>query len=343
MQIFEMTLDDCTQWIKEHYGKGLYHAKAIYREVFQKGNFTFDMLAEFSKSGNFSEVLAQDIVIPTEEVVETQEQNGVLKFATKLHDGNIIESVIIPHPGRNTLCISSQVGCKLGCKFCSTGTMGFIRNLTVSEIVLQLFYAKFKFGKEIRNIVFMGMGEPMHNLDAVIQAIKIFSETRGFDIPPKQISVSTAGDIAGLKKIGDAGLKNLKIAISLHSADEMTRTELMPINNKYPLSQLRQALLAYPLKKHEDFLIEYTLLPGVNDSREDVTRLKEYLTNIPCRINIIPYNPGVDGNFIRPTEDDLLRFHGWLVEAGLFALVRTSKGEEIAAACGQLRKAVQKQ
>lgn len=338
MKILEMTLDETTSWLKEHYGKGFYHAKAIYREVFKAGNFTFAHLPEFAKSGSFADELAKDIVHPTEEIVETQEDGDVVKFATKLHDGNIIESVIIPHPGRNTLCISSQVGCKLACKFCSTGTMGFVRDLTVSEIVLQLFYARFHFKRPIRNVVFMGMGEPMHNLDAVIHAIKIFGDPRGFDIPPKQVSVSTAGDIEGLQKISTSGLTNLKIAISLHSADNETRTKLMPINNKYPLPKLREALLNYPLKKKEDFLIEYTLLPGMNDTMEDVQKLKEYLRDIPCRVNIIPYNPGVEGEFIRPTDEDLLRFHGWLVDAGLFALVRTSKGENIAAACGQLRK-----
>lgn len=337
-----MTLDEVTEALSQTYGKGFYHAKAIYKEVFKQGNFTFDHLEEFAKSGDFASRLASDIIQPSEEIIETIEDDGVCKFATKLHDGNIIESVIIPHPGRNTLCISSQVGCKLACSFCSTGTMGFIRNLTTAEIVTQLFYARFKLKREIRNIVFMGMGEPMHNLDAVIQAIKIFGDPRGFDIPPKQVSVSTAGDIAGLERIAKADLPNLKIAISLHSADDLVRTKLMPINNKYPLEKLRQALLDYPLKKKEDFLIEYTLLPGINDSMDDVHKLKAYLEGIPCRVNIIPYNPGVDGEFKRPTDDDLLRFHGWLVEAGLFALVRTSKGENIAAACGQLRKELEK-
>ncbi len=339
LNILGYTVDDLVSWFKEVHGKGKFHAAATYKEIFQQGGRTVSQLEEFAKSSRLAEAVEAALRFPVGDLIDTQEDGGVCKFATRLQDGNVIESVVIPHEGRTTLCVSSQVGCKLGCTFCSTGTMGFVRNLSAAEIVNQVYSAIFALGRPIRNIVFMGMGEPLDNLDNVVQAIRVIGEPQGLNIPPTQISVSTAGMVPQIAKLGAAGLPNLKLAISLHTVDNDLRSRLMPINKVYDLTALKEALRNYPLPKKCNFLMEYILLSGVNTSRADAEALAQWCEELPMRINLIPYNPPTDtAEFKRPSEEEMRQFHEWCIELGLFTMVRVSRGDKIAAACGQLRK-----
>ena len=273
--------------------------------------------------------------MPSCRIIDTQE-DGVIKFASALADGLMIESVIIPTPGRTTLCISSQAGCKMGCRFCATGEMGFGRSLSVEEIVWQVHAARFSLQRRIDNIVFMGMGEPFDNFDNVMQAIRVINDQRGLDIALKQITLSTAGHADGIRKLGALNLPKLRLAVSLNAADNALRSQLMPINTKYPLGRLKEELLAYPLGRKGVFLIEYVLLAGVNDTPDDAQKLVRYLDGLPVRINVIAYNGGSSMAFNTPTPEGYDRFCGWLSEEKMFVCRRQSFGRGIWAGCGQL-------
>ena len=257
---------------------------------------------------------------------------------TRLDDGLCIESVIIPMSSYSTVCISSQVGCKMGCAFCETGNNGFYRNLNTEEIIGQIHTARFHFGYEIRNVVFMGMGEPLDNFDNVIRAIGIISDQRRLNIARRHITVSTAGMAEGLHKLAASGGRDVKLAVSLNASNDTIRSRIMPINLAYPMRTLRQALIDYPLKRKSAILIEYVLIKGLNDSQESARQLAEYLKPLRTKVNLIPVNPGTyaDCRFETPSREDVNRFYGWLTENGLFVRKRTARGLCLMAACGQL-------
>jgi 23S rRNA (adenine2503-C2)-methyltransferase len=260
-----------------------------------------------------------------------------VKFASELLDGRIVESVIIPAGGRVTVCVSSQVGCRMGCTFCITGGMGFARDLTPEEIVWQVHAARFTLGRRIDNVVFMGMGEPLDNLDNVIQAMRVMNDQRGLDIALRRMTVSTAGHAEGLRKLALLDKKTLRLAVSLNAADDALRSTLMPINRKFPLSRLAKQLRSWPLARDGVVFIEYVLLAGVNDSSEDARKLIRYLDTLPpVRVNLIPYNGGSRRSYAAPEPDQVRRFAGWLADARVFVRVRQPHGRGIMAACGQL-------
>ena len=279
--------------------------------------------------------LTADVRLPSCRIVEIRE-NGVTKFASTLEDGNLIESVIIPTPGRTTLCVSSQVGCRMGCRFCVTGGMGFVRNLTVEEMVWQIHAARFTLHRPIDNLVFMGMGEPLDNFDNLMKALRVITDQRGLDIAYSHITISTAGHGDGIRKLAAQDLKKLRLAVSLNAADDGLRTELMPINRKYPLDRLKEDLRAFPLGKGGVFLVEYVLLDGVNDSPEQGDLLARYLRGLPVRVNVIPYNRGSLETFQAPSAEQVQRFCGRLAGQGIFVRLRQSRGRDMMAACGQL-------
>ncbi len=223
------------------------------------------------------------------------EQDGVTKIVFSLADGLRVESVWIPMPRRSTLCMSSQAGCRMGCAFCRTGSLGLLRNLAAEEIVGQVYAVRHGLGRAIDNIVFMGMGEPLDNFDNVVQAIRVLSDQRGLDIAHSHMTISTAGLTDGIRRLGELGWPGLNLAVSLNAADDELRSQLMPINAVHPLALLKQALQAYPLRKKGVFFIEYVLLKGVNDSRGQAARLARFLEGLPVRVNVIGYNPGSDG------------------------------------------------
>jgi 23S rRNA (adenine2503-C2)-methyltransferase len=337
MNILSLTFPQLAAEMFRRYGKGEYHAAALFREIFKKGRLgSFEKAPEFLASSTLARRLTLDVQFPDCRI-SSQMENGIVKFSTELCDGNCIESVIIPARTRATLCVSSQVGCKQGCAFCATGMRGFVRDLSVEEIVWQVYAARFVLKRHIDNIVFMGMGEPLDNFDNVIQAIRVMSDQRGLDIPQSNITVSTAGHIEGIKKLAEAGMPRLRLAISINAANDEIRSALMPINKKYPLAALKEALLAFPLCKKGVFFIEYVLLSGINDSREMAVKLARYVKGLPVRVNVITYNPNASLPYLPPSSKLVKQFCDWLVEDHVFVRKRKSQGLDILAACGQLK------
>lgn len=339
MNILALTFADCVDEMRRKYDKSRFFAAPLYREVFKNGSTRFADVPEFSKGPALAETLVRDVRLPACRIAEQQEEDGVIKFASQLADGHRVESVIIPARGRTTLCVSSQVGCRMGCTFCATGGMGFVRDLHAEEIVWQVYAARFMLKQPVDNIVFMGMGEPLDNVDAVLQAVRVLSDQHGLDIACSHITVSTAGHVEGLRKLGAANLPTLRLAVSLHAADDAIRTRLMPLNRRYPLVRLKESLRAFPLGKKGVLFVEVVLLAGVNDSHEDATRMIDYLQDLPVRINLIAYNPGGADGFVAPADKQVRQFRDWLVAAGLFARIRPSRGQGVRAACGQLAAA----
>jgi len=266
-------------------------------------------------------------------------KDGTRKFSLRTNDGALIESVVIPEARRNTLCVSTQVGCALACSFCATGAMGFDRNLQASEIVDQLCIAREVLGADdpITNIVFMGMGEPLMNLPNVLRAIEIFIAPKAFAMAPRRITVSTVGVISRIGPLLEAAPVNL--AVSLHATTNAVRDELVPLNRSVPLESLLGTLRSEPrITPRRPVFFEYTLMAGVNDSPEDAGRLPNLLRGIPCRINVIPMNPHPDAPQRAPEKAVVDRFTQVLHEAGMIVTLRRSRGSDIAAACGQLAR-----
>lgn len=336
MNILALTFKDCVDDVRLKFDKSRYYAAAIYREVFKNGDTHFSAAPEFVKAQALAEQLGREVRLPACRIVARQEADGVVKFGTALVDGHCVESVVIPAPGRTTLCVSSQVGCRMGCAFCATGAMGFVRDLCAEEMVWQVYAARFILKHRIDNIVFMGMGEPLDNVDQVIQAVRVISDQHGLDVACSHITVSTAGHVEGLRKLGAANLPTLRLAVSLNAADDALRSRLMPINRRYPLARLKEALRAFLLDKKGVLFMEYVLLAGVNDSQEHAGQVARYLQDLPVRVNIIAYNPGGSDDLAAPDPRQVRRFRDWLVAEGLFARIRPSRGQGVQAACGQL-------
>lgn len=267
--------------------------------------------------------------------------DGTIKYAFKLIDNNIIESVLIPSNGRNTLCISSQVGCAMGCKFCLTSTMGFTRNLLPSEIVGQVLFVKNELKKKkgyINNIVFMGMGEPLNNYENTIKALSILQDEKGLGFSDRKITISTCGITPKIIEL--AKTSNVNLAISLHTVNEKTRTELMPINKKYRLQELLHCCRELSANKNRQILIEYILFKGINDSASDAACLANELSGCNCKINLIPYNENPDLPYKQSSQKTTKKFMDILCKAGLLTIIRHSRGSDISAACGQLARHV---
>jgi len=272
-----------------------------------------------------------------------QASDGTVKLRILTQSGDAIESVIIPGPHRMTLCVSSQVGCAAGCTFCHTATMGLLRNLSAWEIVEQYrlaeCYLKENGGRgtralHISNIVFMGMGEPLHNEANVLQACRILGEPVGAGIPKRHLVISTAGVGNRIRPVWEENVAS--IALSLHATTDETRSRIVPLNKQWNLSALREILLEIPWRKREFIVIAYLLLNGVNDSRNDAARLAEWIRGIPVKVNLLEFNPFPGSAFQRTSLERREEFRGWLDEFGVFNTLRVSRGDDVLAACGQL-------
>lgn len=350
MNLLEMTFKEVSQLLNSRFGRGDFHAKALLREVIKLGNHDFSKAQEFERSQSMALALTSDYQYPDFKVVDQVEEDKTLKFVTRLHDGCLIESVVIPMKRYNTLCVSIQAGCRMGCRFCETARSGFKRNLSVHEITGQLFSARITLGKKISNIVFMGMGEPFDNFDNLVQSIRVFNDQKGFDVALRHMTVSTCGIVPGIRALASLDLPQLSLAVSVHSAIDEVRSSLMPVNRRYPLVDLRSALEDYPLHKRRYILVEYILIRGVNDSKGAASALVQYLAPLKVRVNLIGYNPGrtqnPDQNFdqndgkepeFQGVDDKTInRFASWLENSGLFVIKRWSKGQSLMAGCGQL-------
>uniref|UniRef100_UPI004056CACF 23S rRNA (adenine(2503)-C(2))-methyltransferase RlmN n=1 Tax=Candidatus Electronema sp. TaxID=2698783 RepID=UPI004056CACF len=270
--------------------------------------------------------------------------DGAVKFGFRLEDGLLIESVLIPEEDRNTLCVSSQAGCAMKCRFCLTGQMGFRRNLSRAEIVNQICAAQDWMranaahlpGPEqnLTNLVFMGMGEPLANFDNLLAALSILTEQRGLDFSARRITVSTCGLVPQMLELGRQTTVNL--AVSLHAADNETRSSLMPVNDRWPIEELLAACTQYSNKKRQRIMFEYTLFEGINDSDADARQLAALLREVPCKINLLAMNEGGGLPFHSPPFERLLRFQQILMSAHYTVFIRKSRGADISAACGLL-------
>lgn len=273
-------------------------------------------------------------------IVRSIVDGDLIKFVQQTAEGWEIESVCVPMhrygQSSKTLCVSSQVGCARGCEFCETGQLGLRRNLTPAEIVGQVVAARTQLGQEIRNVVFMGMGEPFDNFDNVIQAIRVLTDHGGLSLSRERVTISTVGRVDGIRRLGGLGWRRLNLAISLNAPNDEIRKQIMPIARTVSMSDLREALLAYPLRKCQFLMMEYVLIPGLNDAAEHAVELAEYLRPVKCAVNVIPYNPRRDSPWPAPTEESVVRFIDQLKAAGLYVKRRLTKGRDQMAACGQL-------
>jgi len=336
LKILELTFPELADEFRKKYGKGAYHAAGVYREVFQKGNHDFNRVGEIFQSHELQSRIATDFKLSPGKIIEQTRQGRLRKFITQLRDGNKIESVIIPMATHYTLCVSSQAGCRMGCKFCQTGQLGFSRNLSVEEITGQVYSAKFHLGLNIRNIVFMGMGEPLDNLENVIQAIRVLNEQRGFNVALRYITISTIGVMDGIQRLAKTGIKGIRLAISLNAPNDVIRSKIMPTYRVANMKTLHKTLLKYPLLKKETFFISYVLMKNINDSYENADELAAFLKPFQVKVNIIPHNPWPGSPYCSPSDEEIDQFCSRLVQHKLFVRKRSSKGQEILAACGQL-------
>lgn len=311
---------------------GRERALAVYREAWRCRGVPADLDRRWRE--------AVDAALP--EPVQTAEEAGpagtTAKCRLRLGDGHAIEMVRIPVSGgvTSTLCVSSQVGCRMNCAFCETGRLGWIRDLQPGEIAGQVV-AALRLGWQPRNVVFMGMGEPLDNVENLIVALHVLTDTRGLDLARERFTVCTAGHTDGIARLAALGWKRLGLSLSLNAADDVTRTGLMPINGRTPLAVLQAALMAYPKRRNFALGVNWCLLPGINDAREDVHRLAAFCAPLGrVMVNVIPYNPGSQPLTRAPSDADVERFCGWLQEEGLPVRTRTPRGRGIMAACGQL-------
>jgi len=336
--ITDFSLSQLTDFV-ESLGLPTYRGSQIFAWLYRPNITDFSQMTDLTK--DLRETLAARASFDWPEIADVERsKDGTVKYGFKLKDNNYIESVLIPEDGRNTLCVSSQVGCAMGCEFCLTGGMGFKRNLSPGEIVGQVVRVRNRLHDDedtevvLNNLVFMGMGEPLANFDNLLVALEILTYQRGLNFSDRRITVSTCGLVPKIKELGQKTRVNL--AVSLHSVDDSARSKLMPINNKYPVAELLEACKNFPMPKRKRIMFEYILIKDLNDSISDAEILAERLKDIPCKINLLPYNETSALSYQRPSDKKIELFQKTLWKAGYTVLVRSSRGSDISAACGQL-------
>jgi 23S rRNA (adenine2503-C2)-methyltransferase len=309
--------------------------------MYRKGVLDLDRMSDLSRE--FRDRLAERAFIGVPDVERVvPSADGSRKLVFRLEDGARVSAVLMPDDDRITLCLSTQVGCGYECAFCLTGTMGLDRNLSEAEILGQLLAANALLdeGQRVTHMVFMGMGEPLANLKALVRAIRIIVDPKlGLGYSPRRVTVSTVGLVPGIDRLARENLK-VNLAISLHGATDDVRARIMPVNRSFNLEALMAAVRRYPLQNRQRVFFEYVLLDGVNDSEDDARRLAQLLKGLPAKVNLIPFNDWPGAPFQRPPLPRILAFQSVLLASGITTTVRWSKGEDIGAACGQLREAV---
>ena len=320
-------------------GASRYRGRQVATWVYRKGVTDLAQMSDLPK--DFRAALTERARAELPEVERaTPSQDGSRKLVFRLEDGARVSAVVMPDDGRTTLCLSTQVGCGYACAFCLTGTMGLTRNLTAAEIVGQLLAANtlLNEGERVTHIVFMGMGEPLANYAALVQSLRILTDAKlGLGYSPRRLTVSTVGLVNGIEKLAREDLK-VNLAISLHAASDEVRSRLMPVNRAWSLEALMRAVRAYPLAPRQSVFFEYVMLDGINDAPEEAQRLVRLLRGIRAKVNLIPFNDWEGAAFRRPPLARILAFQSILLDAGITTTVRWSKGEDIGAACGQLKE-----
>lgn len=345
VNLLDFDLEGLTAWCASH-GEKAFRATQLARWLHRHVEDDFEQMTNLAKSFRAKlAVLAK--IEPPKPIAEKKSADGTRKWLFDVGNGNAVESVFIPEDDRGTLCISTQAGCAMGCLFCSTGKQGFNRNLRTSEIVGQLWWAERELrcdrgitdpnDRVISNVVLMGMGEPLQNLDNVIPALKLFLDDNGYGLSRRRVTVSTSGLVRQMDKLAEAA--PVALAVSLHAADDELRDKLMPVNRKHPLADLMAACRRYLKVAPRDFItFEYVMLGGINDGLDEAEKLIELVRreNVPCKFNLIPFNPFTQSDLRKPERDRVLAFCRRLNEAGIVTTVRKTRGDDIDAACGQL-------
>lgn len=324
-------------------GEKKFRAHQVMKWIHHLGAESIDEMSNISKHLRSKLVEICEITAP---IIEWQKdsKDGTRKWAMRVTGGSLVETVFIPDGERGTLCVSSQVGCSLDCSFCATGKQGFQRDLKASEIIGQVWLAAKSFNslqagakRRVTNVVMMGMGEPLLNFDNVVDAMNLMMADYGYGISKRRVTLSTSGVVPALKKL--SSVTDVSLAISLHAPNDELRNELVPINKKYPIAELLQTCLDYMAAlpdTHRVTTVEYTLIAGVNDQETHAHQLAALLKNFPCKINLIPFNPFSLVDYQRPSKNQVIRFRDILHKAGFVVTVRSTRGDDIDAACGQL-------
>ncbi|MBK9199263.1 23S rRNA (adenine(2503)-C(2))-methyltransferase RlmN [Candidatus Skiveiella danica] len=331
----------------EELGEKRFRATQLFRWIHQKGASGFDQMTDLARS--FREKLATRACIKAMPVISCHEStDGTIKWLFDAGDGNAVEAVFIPEEDRGTLCVSSQAGCAVGCRFCSTGHQGFSRNLTTAEIVSQLWYAEHFLRQRlntderiISNVVMMGMGEPLQNYSALVPALRIMLDDHGYGLSRRRVTVSTSGVVPMMDRLSQDC--PVALAVSLHAPNDVLRNDLVPLNQKYPLHELLNACSRYLAHAPRDFVtFEYCMLDGVNDRAEharqllDLVRRQDHDRGVRCKFNLIPFNPFPASGLVRSSSAAIQEFARILTEAGIVTTIRKTRGDDIDAACGQL-------
>ncbi|MBN1969244.1 MAG: 23S rRNA (adenine(2503)-C(2))-methyltransferase RlmN [Candidatus Delongbacteria bacterium] len=331
--IYGLTYDNLENEILSSGGKK-FNTKQIWQWLYRKDTDDFEAMSDLSK--DLRKILNDKFCSELLELEEKHESmDGTIKFLWKLKDGKSVESVLIPEDDRVTVCISSQVGCKFNCSFCTTGKMGFLRNLSVDEIVAEVISMQKMYDRRISNVVYMGMGEPFDNYQNVIDSASILSDDRGLAIGARKITISTVGKVDGIQRYTEED-QRYRLAISLHSPFDNVRSSIMPINKKFQIKELFDTLKKYAEKSKRKVVFEYILLDGLNDRKEDMQELKTLLKTLPSKLNLIRFHNNPYSEFKCPDERKIYKFYQEMQNRDFPVVIRASRGEDVAAACGQL-------
>lgn len=340
---FDLSYTELVDILRDQFGATKFRATQLFEWVYRRGVTDVGEMTNISRE--LRERLAASFVFPVARIHDRQiSSDGTRKYLFEVEGGDLVESVMIKQPNRMTLCVSSQVGCAMGCKFCRTGTMGLKRSLSTSEIIRQvrgvIEDAK-SFGDSFSNIVFMGMGEPLHNFDGVSRAVKLLTDPVGFAMSPRKVTVSTVGLVPAIRKLAASDV-SVSLAVSLNATTDEVRSQIMPINDRFPIGELLSAVREFPVGPRKKVTMEYVMLGGLNDTEDDMRRLAKMMRGMPVKINLIPYNDNAGLGFNTPPKTWVHHWQRYLTTQGLQAFIRWSKGSDIAAACGQLATASKK-
>lgn len=332
----------------EKLGEKRFRATQLFRWIHQKGAADFSAMSDLAKSLR-DKLAGVAVVQPLTMLSEQASSDGTIKWLFDVGGGNAVETVFIPEDDRGTLCVSSQAGCAVGCRFCSTGHQGFSRNLTTGEIVAQLWFAEHHLRRRLQlpageraitNVVMMGMGEPLQNYSALVPALRVMLDDHGYGLSRRRVTVSTSGVVPMIDRLRDDC--PVAMAVSLHAPDDTLRDHLVPLNRKYPIAELLEACNRYLDRAPRDFItFEYCMLDGVNDEPAHAQALVEISRRVPCKFNLIPFNPFPESGLKRSPRERVTAFARVLQDAGVVTTVRKTRGEDIDAACGQLAGEVQ--
>jgi 23S rRNA (adenine2503-C2)-methyltransferase len=339
VNLLDFDAQGLTAWFAQHDEKP-FRARQVLRWIHHFGESDFSRMSDLAKTLR-EKLLSLAIVLPPPLISDQLSDDGTRKFLFDVGNGNAVETVFIPDGARGTLCVSSQAGCALECAFCSTGRQGFNRNLTTAEIIGQVWQANRALGRDpagervISNVVMMGMGEPLANFENLVPALQLMLDDNAYGLSRRRVTVSTSGIVPAIDRLAQAC--PVALAVSLHAPTDGLRDKLVPINRKYPLAELMAACRRYLKHAPRDFItFEYVMLDGVNDSDADARALLHLVRDVPCKFNLIPFNPFPDSGFTRSPAERVRRFSAILSDGGLVTTVRRTRGDDIDAACGQL-------